>query len=90
MKLKKKKTDYKILKRMIKENSPELVMRITSAQYFVICTKAPSLETTPFDSWHGGYLESTIFIPIPPTTVALLLQYSGSRFEHRDEFSSCK
>ena len=27
---------------------------------------------------------------IPPTVVALLLQYSGSRIVHRDEFSSCK
>ena len=34
----KKKTDNKILKRLKKENSPELVMRITSFQYFIICT----------------------------------------------------
>ena len=37
---------------------------------------------------HGGYPESIKFINlIPPTDVALLLQYSGSRFEHRDGFS---
>ena len=36
-------------------------------------------------------LESTIFINlIPPTAVAWLLQYSGSRVEHRDGFSSHK
>ena len=35
--------------------------------------------------------ESTIFINlIPPTAVAWLLQYSGARVEHRDEFSSHK
>ena len=27
---------------------------------------------------------------IPPTVVALLLQYSGSRVEYKDGFSSCK
>ena len=40
---------------------------------------------------HGGGPESTKFINlIPPTAVAWLLQYSGSRVEHRDEFSSHK
>ena len=35
--------------------------------------------------------ESTEFINlIPPTVVAWLLQYSGSRVEHRDGFSSHK
>ena len=35
--------------------------------------------------------KSTKFINlIPPTVVAWLLQYSGSRVEHRDEFSSHK
>ena len=34
----KQKNESKILKRMIKENSPELVMRIISVQYVVICT----------------------------------------------------
>ena len=44
-----------------------------------------------FDSWHKGYPESTKFINlIPLTAVALLLQYSGSRVEHRDGFSSHK
>ena len=34
-----------------------------------------------------GYPESTKFINlIPPTAVACLLRYSGSRVEHRDEF----
>ena len=38
-----------------------------------------------------GVPESTKFIiPIPPTAVAKLIQYSGSRVEHRDEFSSYK
>ena len=39
----------------------------------------------------GGGPESTKFINlIPPTVVAWLEQYSGSRVEHRDEFSSHK
>ena len=46
----KKKTDNKILKRLKNENSPELVMRITSVQLLIKCTKAPSPTTTPFDS----------------------------------------
>ena len=37
-----------------------------------------------------GYLESTKFIPILLTSIALLQQYSGSRVEYRDEFSSCR
>ena len=41
----------KLLERMIREkNSPELVTRITSVQYIVICTKAPSPTVAPFDS----------------------------------------
>ena len=76
---------------MIKENSLELMMRIMSAQHVVICTKAPSLATTPFDSCAVGGLESTKFINlIPPIAVAWLLQYSGFRVEHRDGFSSHK
>ena len=40
---------------------------------------------------HEGGSESTIFINlIPPIVVAWLLQYSGSRVEHKDEFSSHK
>ena len=39
----------------------------------------------------GGPSESTIFINLtPPTVVAMLLQYSGSRVEHNDGFSSHK
>ena len=38
-----------------------------------------------------GFPESTKFINLIPTiVVALLLQYSGSRVEHRDGFSLCK
>ena len=38
-----------------------------------------------------GVPESTKFINlIPPTAIAWLLQYSGSRVEQRDGFSSCK
>ena len=38
-----------------------------------------------------GVSESTKFvILIPPTAVAKLLQYNGSRVEHRDEFSLYK
>ena len=33
---------------------------------------------------------NNIYNLIPPTVVAMLLQYSGSRFEHRDGFSSHK
>ena len=40
---------------------------------------------------HGGGPESTKFINlIPPTAVAWLLQYSGSRVEHRNGFSFSK
>ena len=40
---------------------------------------------------HGGGLKSTKFIiRIPPTVVEWLLQYSGSRVEHEDGFSSHK
>ena len=40
---------------------------------------------------HGGGLESTKFIKlIPLIVVAWLLQYSGSRVEHKDGFSSHK
>ena len=36
-------------------------------------------------------MESTIFINLfPPIAVAMLLQYSGSRVEHMDGFSSHK
>ena len=66
------------------------MMIITSAQQFINCTEAPSIATTQFDSTSVGSPESTKFIPIPPTIVAWLLQYSGSRVEHRDGFSSCK
>ena len=45
-----KKIDNKILKRPKKENSPELVMRITSAQLLIKCTMASSPATMPFDS----------------------------------------
>ena len=65
-------------------------MRITSIQKTVIYTKAPSPTTMPFDSSLVGYSKSTKFIPNTSTVVALLLQYSGSRIFHMDEFSSCK
>ena len=43
------------------------------------------------DSNAVGCPESTIFINlIPPTVVAWLLQYSGFKVKHRDEFSSYK
>ena len=80
----------------VKKNSPVLVMIITSVQQSSICTKAPSPVTAPFDSstvggGGGGGLESTKFINlIPPITIAWLLQYSGSRVEHMDGFSSRK
>ena len=34
--------------------------------------------------------QQNLYPKIPPTTVAELLQYSGSRVEHKDEFSSYK
>ena len=37
-----------------------------------------------------GILNQKNLYLIPPTTVALLLQYSGSRVVHRDGFSSYK
>ena len=39
---------------------------------------------------HGGGLESTKFINQFPSAAVAMLQYSGSRFEQRDEFSSHK
>ena len=46
-----------------KRNSPVLVMRITSVSQLLTCTKAPSLATTPFDSYRPSRcLESTKFI----------------------------
>ena len=43
----------------------------------------------PMIRWHGGGPKSTKFINlISPTTVAWILQYSGSRVELRDEVSS--
>ena len=70
MKLKKK-TNNKILKRLKKENSPELVMRITSAQLLIKCTKAPSPIMTPFDSCASRYPRiNKIYNLIPPTSVA--------------------
>ena len=40
---------------------------------------------------HEGGPKSTKFINlIPPTVVAWLLQYNGSRVEHKDKFSSHK
>ena len=89
--MKLKKTDNRILKRLKKENSPELVMRITSVQLLIKCTKAPSPATAPFDSCTVGYAGiNKMYNLIPTTAVALLLQYSGSRVEHRYEFSSHK
>ena len=44
---------------------------------------------TPFDSSAVGCPESTKFINLTPSTVvAWLLQYSGSRVENKDGFSS--
>ena len=43
------------------------------------------------DSCHRRYAEPTKFMTkFPPTVVVKLLQYSGSRVEHRDGFSSYK
>ena len=42
------------------------------------------------DSSVVGILNEQNLYLIPPTVVALLLQYSGSRIIHRDGFSSCK
>ena len=89
--MKLKKTNNKILKRLKKENSPELVMRITSVQLLIKCTKAPSPATAPFVSWARRWSGiNKIYNLIPSTAVAMLLQYSGSRVEHRDGFSSHK
>ena len=37
-----------------------------------------------------GILNQQNLYLIPPTTLALLLLYSGSRIVHKDGFSSCK
>ena len=73
-----------------KRNSPVLVMRITSVSQLLTCTKAPSMATAPFDSCHyrGAGINNIYKPKFPPTTVVTLLQYSGSRIEHKDEFSS--
>ena len=89
--MKLKKTDNKILKRLKKENSPELVMRIISVQLLIKCTKAPSPATVPFLLWALRWSKiNKIYNLIPPTVVAILLQYNGSRVEHKDGFSSHK
>ena len=46
------------IKEMIKENSPELVMRITSVPQLLTCTKAPSPTTSSFDSCHGRVIRN--------------------------------
>ena len=55
------------------------------------CRKAEE-ENGHLDSCHGRCTGiNNIYKPkIPPTAVAKLLQYSGSRVEHRDGFSSYK
>ena len=44
--------------KMIKGNSPRLVMRITSVPQLLTCTKAPSPATTPFDSCHSRVIRN--------------------------------
>ena len=60
---------------------------ITSVQQFIICTKAPSPATAPFDSGRSRGIRNQQYLYLfPPIVVAWLLQYSGSRVEHRDGF----
>ena len=44
------------------------------------------------DSCHSRVIRNQQYLypKFPPTAVAKLLQYSGSRVEHRDGLSSCK
>ena len=62
-----------------KNNSPVLVMKITSVPQLLTCTKAPSPATAPFDSCHGRVMrnQQNLYSYTPPTAVVKLLQYSG-------------
>ena len=54
-------------------------------------TRAPSPATTLIDSFQiqvGVRNQQNLYPRIPTTDVAKLLQYSGSRVEHRDGFSA--
>ena len=65
-----------------------LVMWITSSQ-LLFRTRAPSPATVPFYSCHSRVIRNQQNLyPKVPTAVAELLQYSGSRVELRDGFSS--
>ena len=44
-------------------------------------------KTAPFDSCQSRCIGINKIYILNPTTVVKLLQYSGSRVEHRDEFS---
>ena len=72
--------------------SPTLVMKITSTYQLIICSLAPSSATAPFDSFHSRVIRNQQYLypKFPPTAVVKLLQYSGSRVELRDGFSSYK
>ena len=65
-----------------------LVMWITSS-HLLFRTRVPSPATVPFDSCHSRVIRNQQNLyPRVPTDVAELLQYSGSRVELRDGFSS--
>ena len=49
-----------------------------------------SLTSWPSDSCHSRCIEINKIYILNPTAVAKLLQYSGSKVEHRDGFSSYK
>ena len=72
--------------------SPILVMKITSRYQLIICSLATSSATAPFDSCHSRVIRNQQYLypKFPPTAVVKLLQYSGSRVELRDGFSSYK
>ena len=54
--------------------------------------KLHDVENFPTDSCHSRVIRNQQYLypKFPPIAVVKLLQYSGSRVEHRDEFSSYK
>ena len=81
-----------------KNNSPVLLMKITSVSQLLTCTKAPSPAIAPFDSCHSRVIrnQQNLYPKLPPTVVVKLLQYSGLGsntgigFHHTNDLSEVK
>ena len=66
--------------------------RCTKASVATISELEPWQEKPLGDSFHSRVIQNQQYLypKFPPTAVVKLLQYSGSRVEHRDGFSSYK